>query len=349
VPGHDIVVIGASAGGVEALSKLVSRLPRDLPAALLVVLHVPANGTSVLPMILSRAGPLPAVHARDGQAIELGHIYCAPPDHHLLVGRGHLRVARGPRENGLRPAADPLFRTAARVYGPRVIGVVLSGSLDDGTAGLYVIKARGGFAITQDPEEAMFSGMPRSAVENVAVDHCLPVAEIAPLLDRLTREPVAEEGVAPVPDEMEIEVGMAELDPAALQSDDRPGQLSGFSCPECNGVLWELRDGELLRFRCRVGHAYSANSLVEAQSEALEAALWAALRALEEQAALAHRLMIRSRDRGHDLAAARFEQQVRDSEERAALIRDVLLRKEPVSAGDPAATDTNIPTQGTNP
>jgi len=188
VPTHDIVVIGASAGGVEALSKLVRVLPVDLPASVFVVLHVPAESQSALPQILNRVGRLPAAHATDNEPIEPGHIYIAPPDHHLLVRRGAARVARGPRENGHRPAIDPLFRTAAHAYGSRVIGVVLSGALDDGTTGLAVIKRRGGIAIVQNPEEALVSGMPTSALENVRVDHCLPVERIAFLLADLVSE-----------------------------------------------------------------------------------------------------------------------------------------------------------------
>src|SRR5262245_27288904 len=181
MPGHDIIVVGASAGGVEALTQLVRALPADLPASVFVVLHVPAQSPSVLPTILSRVSPLPAVHPEDGEAIQPGRIYVAPPDRHLLVKRGHVRLARGPRENSNRPAVDPLFRTAGRAYGRRVVGVVLSGVLDDGTAGLAAVKMRGGVAVVQGPDEALYPGMPRNAAENVAVDYCLPVGQIAAL------------------------------------------------------------------------------------------------------------------------------------------------------------------------
>ncbi len=167
---HDIVVIGASAGGVEALIRLTSALPRDLPASLFVVLHTPARSKSMLPAILSRSGNLPAIHAEHGSAIEPGCIYVARPDHHLIIKPGFVSVTQGPRENRQRPAIDPLFRSAALAYGHRVVGVVLSGSLDDGTSGLVSIKARGGTAIVQDPADALFDSMPRSAIENVAVD-----------------------------------------------------------------------------------------------------------------------------------------------------------------------------------
>jgi len=237
VPEHDIIVIGASAGGVEALKALIAGLPANLPAALFVVLHIPAQSPSLLPEILSRAGRLAATHAADGAPIRRGQIYVAPPDQHLLVERGRLRVVRGPRENRYRPAVDPLFRTAALAYGPRVVGVILTGALDDGTAGLLAIKQRGGVAVVQDPAEALYSGMPRSALEHVAVDYCMPLAEIAPLLARLIGEPTQEEGMYPMPEELEQEVRLAEIDIAALTDDEHPGTPSAFSCPECGGVL----------------------------------------------------------------------------------------------------------------
>ena len=241
--GHDIVVVGASAGGVEALMQLAYGLPPDLAASVFVVLHIAPDSASALPEILSRAGRLPAVHPADGQRIEPVRIYVAPPDRHLLLVGPRIHVVRGPRENGHRPAVDPLFRTAARSFGPRVVGVILSGTLDDGTAGLAAIKMRGGVAIVQDPDEALFQGMPRSAIDNVAVDHVLPVNEIAPRIAQLVQEPVT--GSAPaVTDEMDMEARMAELEEAAVQRNERPGTPSVFSCPECGGVLWEVADGE---------------------------------------------------------------------------------------------------------
>jgi two-component system chemotaxis response regulator CheB len=342
---RDIIVIGASAGGVEALVELVRGLPADLPAAAFVVLHLPAHATSVLPSILNRAGALPAVHPRDGQAIQPGRIYVAPPDHHLLIKDRHLRVTRGPRENRHRPAADVLFRTAARSCGRRVIGVVLSGALDDGTAGLMVIKRQGGLAVVQDPAEALYPSMPSNARDHVAVDHCLPVAQIAPLLARLVNEPVEEPaGGEPVSDELNQEAEMAELDAAAMQDPHRAGTPSAFGCPECGGVLWELRDGELLHFRCRVGHAWSPDSLLAEQSEALEAALWTALRALEESAALSRRLAAQAHQRGYARAAARFEDQMRSAEEHALVIRKVLLSRK--STPEPEATEEAKKSEG---
>ena len=321
--GHDIIVVGASAGGVEALASLVRVLPSDLPAAVFVVLHLPANANSMLPGILTRAGSLPATNPVNDERIEPGRIYVAPPDHHLLVRDGRVGLSRGPRENRHRPAVDPLFRSAARHYGPRVVSVVLSGTLDDGTAGSAAVRRRGGVTVVQDPDEALFPAMALNAMASGPIDHVLPVAGIGKLLGRLAHEPVG--GTAPdVPWEMEREVEMAEGNLAAMSGDDHPGTPSGFGCPDCGGVLWELRDDNVLRFRCRVGHAYSSGSLLEEQGEVLEEALWSALRALEEQAALARRLADRSRDRNQPTMAERFTGQERDAMERASVIQRVL-------------------------
>jgi two-component system, chemotaxis family, protein-glutamate methylesterase/glutaminase len=334
MPGHDTIVIGASAGGVEALSQLVSLLPSDIPAAIFVVLHIPAESYSVLPNILNRAiakrqknSPLRAIHPQDGEQIEYGKIYIAPPDRHLLVKRGFISLARGPRENNHRPAVDPLFRTAARAYGQRVVGVVLSGSLDDGTAGLQAVKQLGGVAIVQDPEEAMYEGMPRSAIENVEVDRILPVAEIANSLAELAQQPVPAETAA-VSSDMVMESDMAKLELNAMQNPDRPGTPSPYGCPDCGGVLWELEEGKLTRFRCRTGHAYSTNSLLAAQSEQLEDALWNALRALEEKAALTERMAKRARDLRQSYSTKRFTEQAQVARQRATLVRQLILKGE---------------------
>ena len=327
--GHDIATIGASSGGIEALMKLVGDLPPDLPAAVFVVVHLSESVPSVLPRILDRSGPLKAVHPEDGEPIKSGRIYVAPPNYHLLVERGHVRVARGPKENRHRPAVDPLFRTAASAYGPRVVGVILTGARNDGTAGLLAVKRRGGVAIVQDPDEAPFSGMPESALEYVDVDHCLPLEKIAPMLARLSREPAREEGDYPVSEEMEYESKVAGLDPSTVDSEHPPGELSSFTCPECAGPLYELRDGEFLRFRCRVGHAYTADSVMEAKTEVLESALYMALNTLEESVQMAERLAARSRRHQHLHAAARFEERAREAKEQATVIRRVLTEGAP--------------------
>ena len=330
--GHDIIVVGASAGGVETLCQLVSSLPPDLPAAVFIVLHIPVHGKSMLPTILNRAiakrqgelSSLQARHPTDGEVIQPGQIYVAPSDQHLLIKDRCIHLARSARENSHRPAIDPLFRTAARSYGQRVVGVILSGLLDDGTAGLAVIKQCGGVAICQDPEEALYSGMPSSAIENVDVDYILKVGDIGETLTYLASQPVLE-SKAPVPQLLEMEADIANFDLDTMQKTNRPGKPSGFACPECNGVLWELQEGKLDRFRCRTGHAYSINTLLAEQADTLEVALWSALRALEEKAALTDRMAKRAQTNNQNISAQRFQTQAQDSQQSAVLVRQMLL------------------------
>ncbi|PSB33211.1 chemotaxis protein CheB [Chlorogloea sp. CCALA 695] len=330
--GHDIIVVGASAGGVETLCQLVSSLPQDLAAAVFIVLHIPVHGKSMLPTILNRAiakqhgelSSLQARHPTDGEVISPGRIYVAPSDKHLLIKDRCIHLARSARENSHRPAIDPLFRTAARSYGQRVVGVILSGLLDDGTAGLAVIKQRGGVAIAQDPEEALYSGMPTSAIENVDVDYILKVGDIAKTLTYLADQPVVE-SKAPIPQLLEMEANIAHFDLDTMQNPNRPGKPSGFACPECSGTLWELQEGKLVRFRCRTGHAYSINSLLAEQNDALEVALWSALRALEEKAALTDRMAKRAQTNSQTISAQRFQTQAHDSQQSAVLVRQMLL------------------------
>jgi len=309
---------------VETLLELIPALPRDLAAAVFIVLHVPPDAQSFLPQILERRGKLSAAHAVDGEPIHKGHIYIAPPDRHLLVDAGQVRVIRGPRENASRPAVDPLFRTAARAYGRRVCGVILSGNLDDGTAGLAAIKARGGVAIVQDPDEAMYQGMPRSAIENVVVDKVLPLREIAPALVELAAERVDEIPEPALSKTMDIEANMAEMDPQAMAKNDRPGTPSAFTCPECGGTLWELAEGEIVRYRCRVGHAYSVEHLLAAESQAVEAALWSAMAALKEKSTLARRMLERARERQHAALAKRLGMQAETADRHAETLRQLI-------------------------
>jgi two-component system, chemotaxis family, protein-glutamate methylesterase/glutaminase len=306
--------------------RLVAGLPRDLPAAVFVVHHFPANSVSALPSILSRAGSLPAVHAVHEQEVQPGRIYIAPPDRHMLIVENRIHLSRGPRENGHRPAVDPLFRSAARSFGRRVIGVLLSGSLDDGTVGLMAVKRHGGLAVVQDPGEALYPAMAQSAMDRVGVDLVLPVQEIAQLLTRLTREPVAsQEGkTAMLPEEEEVQ-DPAESGTAAIADGPLPGPPSTLTCPDCGGALWEQVDGELVRYRCHVGHAYTVDSMVGAQAALVEAALWTAIRALEEKAQLSRRLAERSRRRGLDRLAQRYAEAVQSAELGSSSIRHLLL------------------------
>jgi two-component system chemotaxis response regulator CheB len=326
MPDHGIVVVGASAGGVEALTDLAGSLPEDLSAAVFVVLHLPATGTSALPEILRRHGPLPAAHVKDGERIEPGRIYVAPPDHHVLLRTGHVHLSRGPRENGHRPAIDPLFRSTAREYATRVIGLVLSGTLDDGTAGLLAIKSRGGVAVVQDPDDALYTGMPGNALEHVQVDHVAIAASMGKLLARLLAN-LAEPPAGPAPGDMQVEVEMERFSLEAMEA-DHPGRPSGFSCPDCNGVLWQIQDGGMQRYRCRVGHGWSPESLLTRQREALEGALWVALRSLAERAALARRLAEPARGRGHRVTATRFEEQAAEAEQAARVVRELLVDRD---------------------
>ena len=325
-----IVVIGASAGGIEALLHIVEKLPPDFPAPIFVTVHIPPDAPSLLPQILTRRGQLTAKHAEDGEHYKPGVIYVAPPDYHLLINRngrnGTLRVVRGPRGNRHRPAIDPLFRSAAAAAGTHVIGVILSGNLDDGTAGLLAIKERGGVAVVQDPSEAMHASMPQSAIENVPVDHIVRLREIPRKLSELVAaETRSADLTGKVPEVMDMENRIAAMDDRTMQEDDRPGRPSAFSCPDCGGVLWEINDGDYIRFRCRVGHAFSPESMLAGQNEVLEQALWAALKTLEETARMSNRLAATERGRGHGWMAARFEEREKDARQRADAIRKFLM------------------------
>jgi len=278
---RDIVVVGGSAGALEALKALLRGLPRDLAATGFVVVHIGATTPSVLPEILSRAGPLPADTARDGTRFERGCIYVAPPDRHLLLDCGRIALRRGPRENLARPAIDPLFRSAAAEFGSRVIGVLLSGMLCDGASGLRTIKRCGGIAVVQ--ADAPYPEMPGHALDVADVDHLVPAAELAPLLVRLVAEAA---GPSPeVPEDVRFEARMAAGEVTGMKAEERLGARTPLTCPECGGSLWEIDDGAILRHRCHAGHAYDGHLLLAEQSELIERALWNALRVHEKRAA----------------------------------------------------------------
>jgi two-component system, chemotaxis family, protein-glutamate methylesterase/glutaminase len=330
-----IVVVGASAGGIEALRELVAGLPEDFPAPICVVLHTSPQAPGVLDSILSRAGKLPARNARDRERLQPRRIYVAPPDCHLLVEPGIVRVTKGPRENRFRPAIDPLFRSAAQVYGPAAIGVVLTGNLDDGTAGLWAIKQLGGIAVVQDPADALFPSMPHSALHNVRADHVAPLSGIPSLLIRLTTEvaePAEPEPVElVVPPTVEVEVKIAkEENPlqAGLQGITEP---SAFACPECHGVLLRLKEGGPVRFRCHTGHAYSLDSLLAGVSEGIEEAMWNAIRALEEGEMLLRAMAEHATAHSASEAATligRAEEAKKHSDE----LRKLIMAREPLTA-----------------
>lgn len=290
-----IIVVGASAGGIDALRSLVAELPASFSTPICVVVHTSPQSPGILDHILSRAGQLPAKTASDGERIRAHQIYVAPPDYHLVVEPGVLRVTKGPKENRFRPAIDPLFRSAAQVYGPAATGILLTGNLDDGTAGLWTIKQMGGLSIVQDPADALFPDMPRSAVEHVGPDYVIPLSRIAALLIALAPKPV-EERVMDVPEHLEIEVKIAKEHNALDAGLARIGSPSSFACPECHGVLLELKDGTHSRFRCHTGHAYSPESLVAAIAEGIEDSAWTLIRSLEEGALLMRRMADHARE-----------------------------------------------------
>ncbi len=314
---RDVVVIGASAGGVEALTRLMAALPAELPASLFVVLHLSPTSISVLPAILARAGSLPASVPSDGERVERGHVYVAPPDRHLLLAAHGVRVSAGPRENGHRPAIDPLFRSAARTYGPRVVSVILSGTLDDGAAGARVVKERGGAVLVQ--ADALHPDMPDHAAAATDIDAMLPVEELAGRICRLVEETVDPDGEESVSEREAREAEALASDETAPGAD--PAELA---CPECGGPLWEREEGRLVRFACRVGHVYSPESLVSEQGKELERALWTALRGLEERTDLYRRMA--SRASGRQGISERFEGRARAAEANAGAIRDAIAR-----------------------
>jgi two-component system chemotaxis response regulator CheB len=335
---HDIVVIGASAGGVEALTKLVRTLPGNLPATLFVVLHIPADSPSLLPQILNRAGALQASHPADRTAIASGQIYIAPPDHHLIIERGYVHVIRGPKENRHRPAIDPLFRSAAKAYRQRVIGVILSGALDDGTAGLLAIKRCGGVVVVQSPREALYPQMSQSALQNVQVDYCLEVRKMGELLQRLINEQVEEDIGVDIFGNLEKEVKSVEMRGNPSHTSELVGKASVYSCPECGGVLWEIQDGKLLRFRCRVGHALSAESVLAEQAEVLDRAIWVAIRALEEKSDLLQRLSERTHEKYRIWTIRNFEARSSEAEKQADILRQLLFEAKPETSRSKTAT-----------
>jgi two-component system chemotaxis response regulator CheB len=321
--GHDIIVIGASAGGIGPLRELASSLPPDLPATLLAVLHSSQSPRIHLPAVIANGGALPVRFAAEGEAMPRGVLLLAPPDQHLIVKENEIRLTRGPHENFWRPSVDVLFRSAAIAYGPRVIGVVLSGALDDGTAGLAAIKACGGIAIVQDPKDAQFDDMPASALRNVEVDAIVRVAELPEVLQRFIRTPAGP--ARAIPEHLKIEARFAEEAMPSLEEYAKVGKLSENTCPECGGPLREA-PGEMLRYRCLTGHAFSGDALAGQTRHDIESSLWSAIRLLQQRANIERSLAQKQSERGRLQGADQYATRAAEAEGHAAVLRELLMK-----------------------
>lgn len=327
-PPIDVVVIGTSAGGVEALRSLASLLPSNFGAAVVIVLHLPASGVSVMPQILARSGKNRAVQAVDGMRLRRGTLFVASPDHHIGLDGNTIRLTRGPRENGTRPAIDPLFRSAAASFGPRCMGVLLTGALDDGVGGLLAIRNAGGISVVQDPIEAPYPSMPTAALEAKATDRALPISRIADMMSSV---------VEPLTDDASKEIAVADPPLEVVDAEEtRPGEpggmVSALTCPNCHGALWVDEIGDTLRYACRTGHEFAPESLLEGQSDALDDALWGAYRALLERADLCRRLGGRMRRRKLESSGARYDRMADDALNRANVIRTALTAGNDIDA-----------------
>lgn len=320
-----LVVLGASAGGLDALANLLVQFGSDFPAPICAVLHVGAGASGDFVRGLHRASPLPARLASDGDPLRPGHVLVAPPDHHLLVTDGHVRLAHGPKENRSRPAIDPLFRSAAAAVGPGAVGVLFSGLLDDGVAGLDAIRQSGGTTLVQDPADADFPDLPRNALARVDVDHTLPVLQMGSAIRRALAAPLGSGSHEEARRRARAETEISAAASSDIAKEEALGEQVPFSCPECGGPLWKVDSPNVRRFRCHVGHAYTDASLADAQAEATERALWAALRSLEERANLLADMADDARGRGQDPGVSGFDARARAAREHADQLRGVLL------------------------
>ena len=327
---RNIIVIGASAGGFEAMKQLVASLPSDLDAAVFIVWHMAPEVRGILPQVLNRQKTVLATHAVDNEPIVFNRIYVAPPDRHLILEKGFMRITRGPKENRFRPAVDPLFRSAAYIYGPRVIGVVLSGALDDGTAGLWTIKSRGGLAIVQDPADAEVSSMPESAMAAVHVDYCVPVSQMGALLTTLIAEAAPESKDVAMEESKKTSVELRIAAQGLVPEEEilQLGSFTAYACPECHGVLSAIKDGNIVRYRCHTGHAYSADSLLTSITENIEETLWSAIRGIEESTILLNNLGDYYADKNQPKLAALYFKKASEAESRAKVIRQAVFAHE---------------------
>lgn len=322
---RNIVVIGTSAGGVEALRALFAALPADSSASYFVVLHIPAHSPSHLDRILQNVTPMHVTFARDRQLIMPGTVYVAAPDRHMVIEGDRVRVTRGPKECRARPAIDVLFRSAAVSFGPRVIGVVLTGSLDDGTAGLWQVKDRKGLAFVQDPADASYGSMPESAVEHVDVDVLGTIGELSEAIARETSRVIDLPQVAPPRDAQRIEHEVALEENGMNAGVMDLGKVSKYTCPECHGVLVQIEEGSLVRFRCHTGHAYSFKSLLIEVNEAIDASLWSTVRAIEERVLILRQLADVADGDGKAADAARLRARAAEAERKCEPLRELVL------------------------
>ena len=327
-----IIVIGASAGGIEAIKQLVSGLPRDLEASVFIVWHISPDVKGILPDLLNALQVLPAAHALEGEPIRPGRIYVAPPDHHLIIEKDKVHITRGPRENRFRPAADPLFRSAAFAYGLHVIGVVLSGALDDGTAGLWAIKQCGGLAVIQDPQDAKVPSMPAKAAQAVKADHILPANRMGGLLGRLVKEVLPSSYDNSTAALSEINIAMQKDTFKRTTGEFKSGELTPYTCPECHGVLAKLQEGGHVRFRCHTGHAFSADALLAAISETIEHALWNAIRNIRESVFFLNHMGDHFADANQPKLAAVYFKKANEAELRAQMILQAVHNHEYINA-----------------
>ena len=332
-----IVLIGGSAGALRALKLILPSLSPDFPAPILIVTHI-GSRKSLAPSILERYSAMPVRHAIDGEPIIPGRVLVAPPDQHLTVvardGRAYVRLIHGPKENHCRPAIDPLFRSAASVFREHAIGVILTGYLDDGTVGLQAVKACGGLAIVQDPIEAEAMTMPASALEHVDVDRVLGATEIGPaLVDLVARVSPGPSGdmdvVSGVPDWIDIENRIAGED-SDMDQLEQIGKPSSLTCPECNGALWEIGHAGPIRYRCHTGHGFTAKVLETLQRDAVEEAIWSAVRALHEQERLFGKLCERERQSSQAERAAEYEMKVMQARAHSQILREVIAGRAPL-------------------
>jgi len=329
---RDILAIGTSAGGVDALRELVRNLPADLPASVLITIHLSRHHRSALDEVLGEAGQLPVRFAEDGLPLRRRQIYLAPPDRHLVVEDERLFLGAGPRENNSRPSIDVMLRSAALCCGGRTVGVVLTGTLDDGASGLWAVQRCGGLTVVQDPQDAAFPQMPRAALDRVGPDHVASLSQMPQLLSQLVHQPRGE--TLPAPESVRYEAGIAQKGGLAMDEMDRIARRSVLACPDCHGVMWEIDEGELVRYRCHVGHTYTAELMNLALDENLRRALGSAERALEERVALALKLQRRAEENGHTLMARDWALRLSEYEQEMHAVRTGIRRMESISADE---------------